>query len=257
MKKTYYLQTYLVSDVGMIRKKNEDNFIFHGRYNEKAEDHMECENHICITEPVLYGVFDGMGGEAFGEVASSLMAATCQKYLLHAGHLKEDATALCQTGNELVVREEKQRGLSMGSTASMLLFDETVVACNVGDSPIYLYRDGVLRAIYEEQTEKKLYEEMGLQEILKKRKKYRLTQHIGMPEEGLQILPYLEEIEIQDGDVFLICSDGLTDMVEEAVMKETLSTIDAESARKLVSYALENGGHDNVTVILIQVRGCN
>ena len=98
---------------------------------------------------------------------------------------------------------------------------------------------------------------MGLQEILKKRKKYRLTQHIGMPEEGLQILPYLEEIEIQDGDVFLICSDGLTDMVDEAVIKETLSTIDAESARKLVSYALENGGHDNVTVILIQVRGCN
>ena len=257
MKKAYYLQTYLVSDVGMIRKKNEDNFIFHGRYNEKAEDHMECENHICITEPVLYGVFDGMGGEAYGEVASSLMAATCQKYPLHTGHLKEDAIALCQNGNELVVREEKQRGLSMGSTASMLLFDETVVACNVGDSPIYLYRDGVLRAIYEEQTEKKLYEEMGLQEILKKKKKYRLTQHIGMPEEGLQILPYLEEIEIQDGDVFLICSDGLTDMVEEAVMKETLSTIDAESARKLVNHALENGGHDNVTVILIQVRDCN
>lgn len=257
MKKAYYLQTYLVSDVGMIRKKNEDNFIFHGRYNEKSEDHMECENHICITEPVLYGVFDGMGGEAYGEVASFLMAETCQKYPLHTGHLKEDAIALCQNGNELVVREEKQRGLSMGSTASMLLFDETVVACNVGDSPIYLYRDGVLRAIYEEQTEKKLYEEMGLQEILKKRKKYRLTQHIGMPEEGLQILPYLEEIEIQDGDVFLICSDGLTDMVEEAVMKETLSTIDAESARKLVSHALENGGHDNVTVILIQVRGCN
>lgn len=257
MKKAYYLQTYLVSDVGMLRKKNEDNFIFHGRYNEKSEDHMECENNICITEPVLYGVFDGMGGEAFGEVASFLMAENCQKYLLHAGHLKEDATALCQIGNELVVREEKQRGLSMGSTASMLLFDETVVACNVGDSPIYLYRDGVLRAIYEEQTEKKLYEEMGLQEILKKKKKYRLTQHIGMQEEGLQILPYLEEIEVQDQDVFLICSDGLTDMVEEAVMKETLSTIDAESARKLVSHALENGGHDNVTVILIQVRGCN
>ena len=46
-------------------------------------------------------------------------------------------------------------------------------------------------------------------------------------------------------------------MVDEAVIKETLSTIDAESARKLVSHALENGGRDNVTVILIQVKGCN
>ena len=257
MKKAYYLQSYLVSDVGMIRKKNEDNFIFHGRHNEKSEDHMEFENHIYITEPVLYGVFDGMGGEAYGEVASSLMAMTCQKYLPRIGHLKEDAMALCQAGNELVVKEEKQRGLSMGSTASMLFFDETVVACNVGDSPIYLYRDGVLRAIYEEQTEKKLYEEMGLHEILKKKKKYSLTQHIGMREEGLQILPYLEEIEVQDQDVFLICSDGLTDMVDEAVIKETLSAIDEESARKLINHALENGGHDNVTVILIQVRDCN
>ena len=78
-----------------------------------------------------------------------------------------------------------------------------------------------------------------------------------MQEEGLQILPYLEEIEVQDQDVFLICSDGLTDMVDEAVIKETLSAIDEESARKLINHALENGGHDNVTVILIQVRDCN
>ena len=78
-----------------------------------------------------------------------------------------------------------------------------------------------------------------------------------MQGEGLQILPYLEELEVQDQDVFLICSDGLTDMVDEAVIKETLSTIDAESARKLVSHAIENGGRDNVTVILIQVKGCN
>ena len=139
----------------------------------------------------------------------------------------------------------------------MLIFDEKVVVCNVGDSPIYLYRDGVLQSIYEEQTERKLYEELGLQEILKKKKKYCLTQHIGMQGEGLQILPYLEELEVQDQDVFLICSDGLTDMVDEAVIKETLSTIDAESARKLVSHAIENGGRDNVTVILIQVKGCN
>ena len=78
-----------------------------------------------------------------------------------------------------------------------------------------------------------------------------------MQGEGLQILPHLEELEVQDQDVFLICSDGLTDMVDEAVIKETLSTIDAESARKLVSHAIENGGRDNVTVILIQVKGCN
>lgn len=253
MKKTYYLQSYLVSEVGLVRKKNEDNFIFRRVYNEKNERHMEFREQVCLTEPMLYGVFDGMGGEAYGEVASSLMAMVCQKYQLHSGYMKEDARALCQIGNELVVREEELRGLSMGSTASMLIFDEKVLACNVGDSPIYLYRDGALRPIYEEQTEKMLYEQMGLVDVVNKKKKYRLMQHIGFQGEGIQLLPYLEEIEVKDKDIFLICSDGLTDMVDEESIKDALSSFDEKSAMRLVNLAIENGGHDNITVILIRV----
>lgn len=256
MEKTYCLRTCLASDVGQVRKKNEDNFIFRGIYNEKSERHMEYVESVCLTEPLLYGIFDGMGGEAYGEVASRLMAMVCQKYRLHLGYLPEDARALCQIGNELVVREEEQRGLPMGSTASMLFFYKKVLSCNVGDSPIFLYRDGILRPIYEEQTEKKLYEQMGLTEILSNKKKYRLLQHIGVQEEGVQILPYMEEIEVKDQDVFLICSDGLTDMVNEEAIKEVLSSFDKESAKRLVDLALTNGGYDNVTVLLIQVEKC-
>lgn len=246
----------MASDVGRIREKNEDNFIFHGIYNEKSERHMEYREKLCLTEPVLYGIFDGMGGEAYGEEASRLMAMVCQRYHLHPGHLPEDARALCQIGNELVAREEELCGLSMGSTASMLIFYEKVLSCNVGDSPIFLYRDGILRPIYEEQTEKKLYEQMRLIEILNKKKKYRLLQHIGLQGEGMQILPYMEEIEVKDQDVFLICSDGLTDMVNEEDVEEVLSSFDEDSARRLVDLALVNGGHDNVTVLLIRVEEC-
>lgn len=244
----------MASDVGWIRKKNEDNFIFHERYNEKSERHMEYREKLCLTEPMLYGIFDGMGGESYGEVASRLMAMVCQKYHLHPRHLSEDARALCQIGNELVAREEELLGLSMGSTASMLFFHEKVLSCNIGDSPIFLYRDGILRPIYEDQTEKKLYEQMRLTEILNKKKKYRLLQYIGLQEEGMQILPYMEEIEVKDQDVFLICSDGLTDMVNEETIEEVLSSFDEESARKLVDLALANGGYDNVTVLLIRVE---
>ncbi len=247
----------MASNVGLVRRKNEDNYIFHGKYNEKSEQNMEDKKQVCLTEPILYGVFDGMGGEAYGEEASCLMAKVCQKYQLHIGHLQEDARALCMIGNELVVREEELRGLSMGSTASMLIFDEKVLACNVGDSPIYLYRNGDLRAIYEEQTEKKLYEQMGLTDVLNNKKKYRLIQHIGFQGEGIQILPYLEEIEVKDQDIFLICSDGLTDMADEESIKKVLSSFDEESAMRLVNLALENGGHDNVTAILIRVGEIN
>lgn len=254
MKNGYCLRAYVVSDVGRIREKNEDNFICHGVYNEKSENHMEYRGDLSITEPMLYGIFDGMGGEAYGEVASRLMSMVCQKYHLHPGHLEEDAGALCHIGNELVTREEELRGLSMGSTASMLLFHEKVLACNVGDSPIFLYRDGTLRRIYEEQTEKKLYEQMQLTEILNKKKKYRLLQHIGMRGEGIRIFPYLEELEVKNQDIFLICSDGLTDMVSEADIEQVLSTVDEDSAKRLVDLALANGGYDNVTVILIRVE---
>lgn len=243
----------MASDIGRIRKKNEDNFIFHGMYNEKAEKHIEHRKKTGLTEPILYGIFDGMGGEAYGEVASRLMAMVCQKYQLHPEYLQKDACALCQIGNEFVTREEELRGLSMGSTASMLIFYEKVLACNVGDSPIFLYRDGELRKIYEEQTEKKIYEQMQFTEILNKKKKYRLLRHIGMQGEEIRVSPYIEEIEVKDQDVFLICSDGLTDMVSEEAIGQVLSALDDDSAERLVNLALENGGYDNVTVILIKV----
>ena len=243
----------MASDLGRIREKNEDNYIFCGMYNEKTEKHVEHQKKLCLTEPMLYGIFDGMGGEAYGEVASRLMAMVCQKYQLHPGHLQKDACALCQIGNEFVTREEELRGLSMGSTASMLIFHEKVLACNVGDSPIFLYRDGALRKIYEEQTEKKIYEQMKFAGVLNKKKKYRLLQHIGMQGEGVRISPYVEEIEVKDQDIFLICSDGLTDMVSEEVIEQELSVFDDDGAKRLVNLALENGGYDNVTVILVKV----
>lgn len=74
-----------------------------------------------------------------------------------------------------------------------------------------------------------------------------------MQGEEIRVSPYIEEIEVKDQDVFLICSDGLTDMVSEEAIGQVLSALDDDSAERLVNLALENGGYDNVTVILIKV----
>ena len=263
----YMLEASAITDVGKIREHNEDNFFFYGQINETVNAHMELQKQKKLEEPQLFGVFDGMGGERYGEEASFLMADTCRQFPLHPGFLEKDADALCQIGNERVIQAMKERSARMGTTASMLLFDEEVTACNVGDSPIYLFRDGQLYPFYQEHTEKSLYESLNLGYLLEKKKKYRLTQNIGMSGEDMSLLPYVESKEIQDGDLFLICSDGLTDMVSEEQIVQCLESYDslkidgnqsvtcsfADCGQRLLRMALEAGGRDNITMVLIRV----
>ena len=263
----YMLEASVITDVGKIREHNEDNFFFYGQINETVNAHMELQKQKKLEEPQLFGVFDGMGGERYGEEASFLMADTCRQFPLHPGFLEKDADALCQIGNERVIQAMKERSARMGTTASMLLFDKEVTACNVGDSPIYLFRDGQLYPFYQEHTEKSLYESLNLGYLLEKKKKYRLTQNIGMSGEDMSLLPYVGSKEIQDGDLFLICSDGLTDMVSEAQIVQCLGEYDflnldgnqsatcslADCGQRLLRMALEAGGRDNITMVLIRV----
>lgn len=251
--KKYKLNACIVTDTGRIREKNEDNFIFDGQINEQMESHIALQREIYVGQPVLFGVFDGMGGEAYGEHASFLMADTCRRYQLHANYPEEDAKALCCIGNERVIQEEEQRKASMGTTASMLFFGKDVLACNVGDSPIFLLRKGHLYPIYEEHTERSLYKQLNLGDVLNKKKKYRLLQNIGMEGKDITIQPYLRSIEWQDKDIFLICSDGLTDMVDEEEILNCLERCKENSASELLGMALQAGGRDNITVACIQI----
>ena len=248
-KRKYKIDACVATDAGRIRAQNEDNFIFAGQMNETGASRLEFWRELEMTQPVVFGIFDGMGGEAYGERASFLMADTCQQYRLHAGYLKEDAKALCCIGNERVCREEEQRKASMGTTASMIIFHENALICNVGDSPIFLYRGRMLYPIYEEHTERRLYEQLHMGEVLNKNQKYRLLQNIGMTEDDLVIQPYIDTVELQDKDIFLICSDGLTDMLGEAEIKNCLNSYGKQCASELVRLALEAGGRDNITVI--------
>lgn len=285
----YILESCVMTDVGKVREHNEDNFFFYGQINDDVNAHIESQRTEEWKHPVLFGVFDGMGGESYGEKASFLMADICRQYELHKNYLEEDAKALCHIGNERVTHEADERAARMGSTASMLIFGEDVIACNVGDSPIFLYREGKLCPIYQEHTEKTLYESLNLGHLLEKKKKYRLTQNLGMSGEDMSLQPYTEHIDLQDGDLFLICSDGLTDMVSEETIAEYLGNLSGmrkhteyqsdeiclgqtdvcadnvssektyaeyqveKAGKELVDLALEAGGRDNVTLVLIRV----
>ena len=240
---------------GLVRRKNEDNLILCNRIlpEDKTE---ECLSKKTRSS-ALFGVFDGMGGFLFGEKASFLSAKVAKNIFKEKKKLNvEDMNRICTDANEAICEFMEQEAIEyMGTTAAMLYFEgKKLLLCNVGDSPIYRYRDGVLQRIHKEHSERSLREAL-LGETIPQSKKFKLTQYIGMRPEEVRIEPYLAEGVLRAGDYYLICSDGISDMVEddriEAVMAEQSNPF--HITKKLIALALEAGGKDNATVICVQV----
>ena len=249
-----------ISHPGKCREKNEDNFCFNGKTLTAEGTARPLRFRAAADKPTFFGVFDGMGGIQAGEKASAIAVETAQTAMQDLSSDTDYETFLidiCRTANRLTCDEMthvlKQR---MGTTASMLLFaKEQYWLCNIGDSPVYLFRDDTLQPIFCEHTEKQNYLRLhGVDAPLPKRK-FRLTQHIGIFHDELEIEPYVATDRIQPKDRFLITSDGLTDMVTEEAIAETLKKrkSPAKTVKLLMQQALDNGGKDNITIICIDV----
>lgn len=140
----------------------------------------------------------------------------------------------------------------MGSTLAGLYFTGNQVwTVNVGDSRCFLLRDGKLRQISEDQTDEAYMKENGIQG----RKPY-LTQYMGMNPEEVRVLPYMDCLQTKRGDRFLICSDGVSDMVPvdflETMIQQTQST--AKCVDAILTAALDAGGKDNITAIVLEIN---
>lgn len=242
-------------DTGRVRKNNEDNFYFGGRMLPRNNNglRMVYTHKLKSDEMPLLAVFDGMGGEESGEVASFLaadMADRCaeqlKKYCIAPRDFFED---MCTRMNRAVCEESQKLAFGrMGSTVAALLFvSDTAYVCNLGDSRVYRLRDNELMQISVDHTE--------LQPSNVTRKP-RLMQHLGIFEDELRLEPYIAKGTVEKDDRYLICSDGLTDMLSNV---EICSIIKAhksvkQATAKLIERALKNGGKDNVTVILCRVK---
>jgi protein phosphatase len=198
-------------------------------------------------------VFDGMGGEEKGETASFLAARVMQE---RAAAEVPDPEAyfasLCEEMNLAVCRENETLASGrMGTTMVSLLFSRgSVCACNLGDSRAFRYREGTLLQISTDHVET-----LGPADIRAGRKP-RLIQHLGVPPRLLKLEPSTAECACKKGDVYLICSDGLTDMVSEERLAQLLGTGKSvrRIAERLLSAALDAGGRDNVTAIICAVE---
>jgi hypothetical protein len=128
--------------------------------------------------------------------------------------------------------------------------------CDLGDSPIFLIHGGDIRQISYEHTERHNYEQI-FGDNYDKNKKFRLTQHLGIFPNEMVLSPYNKREPFEVGDRFLICSDGVTDMIpkqEIAAIISSKKTVD-KAAELLLKTALDNGGRDNITIILGEISG--
>lgn len=249
-----YASAACAVSIGKIRGNNEDNLYFNGfilpQENTGHEQIMTCEGTLRI--PVCYGVFDGMGGEARGEEASYIAAKMLKEIAEKNGAGMETVLRAIEKANSAICEaaDWHREGL-MGSTLVTLCVDfKDAHICNLGDSRAYLLRREKLRQISEDHTDWALLEACGI-----KNRRPRLTQHLGIPPTELMLQPYCASLAIQPGDRFLLCSDGLTDMVQTIELEQIMRVgSDASSIVSiLMRAALQNGGRDNITIIVCEI----
>ena len=234
---------------GLVRVNNEDNYYCAGQYLPMVHGDVPAFTGTLLPgRAAAFAVFDGMGGEERGEAASFLAAEEYarggQCAAGSAVYLEE--TALCRQMNRRVLTYAKEHHVSgCGSTAVTLCFDtEDIHGFNLGDSRCYRYSGGKLTAMSKDHA---------VTSPVTRRS--RLTQCLGIPEEEFLVEPALYRADYLPGDLYLLCSDGLTIAVNPVKIESVLSEKaplpgKLEALRELV---FQRGAEDNVTMILFEI----
>lgn len=232
-----------VSHKGKIRKNNEDYYrlVFPNTYKHFRE--------------TLLVLADGMGGYNNGEVASKLAVNLFIDFYRKSKEkrlINKIYNALINTNKNVyneALKNDKYSG--MGTTIALLvIYNDFAVIANIGDSRIYHYSNNILHQLSEDHSWVK---EIGLtdEEAKLHPKRNIITRTIG---KKADVIPYLHTVPIKKGDIFLLCSDGLTTHVSDQQINKVLgsSVTLQEKQNFLLKLALDAGGSDNITIILAQ-----
>ncbi len=249
-----------VTHAGRIRRENEDNYDLNGRMTSTGDLRKGSAFVQSMTEPFHLSVCDGMGGESFGDLASGIAVETIAAHATNVYDSGEDfsfAISNClDDANSRICAEINARGKRMGTTlAAMYAVKGKVYCVNIGDTRIYHYSKGILEQISFDHTHAQTIVDAG--QVSQDRIRSipdakRLTRHLGVFPEEASLSPNISVIDdVDNGDIILLCSDGLTDMLSDDEITSILSTGESSQdvASKLVRSALERGGKDNITVM--------
>lgn len=248
-----------ITDIGRKRQRNEDSYLV----NDKIG---------------LYIVADGMGGHAGGEFASKIAVSTVEEIIRGEDRVRSNVPtesyldtdpsaaegqeqerlkeAINRAGNMIVRRafeDPELKGMGTTSTVMFVSNDKAYIA-HVGDSRAYCVRDGQIIQITEDHSLVHEQLKSGLiteEEAKTHQLKNIITRSVGVQEE-VEVDTIVWKIQI--GDSYLLCSDGLSNMVHDHELQDIITKFNAEqAARELVDLANSRGGEDNITLILLKV----
>lgn len=226
------------TDIGCVREQNEDSL---------------------IVQPPLFVVADGMGGHAAGEVASEIAVKTISECAPDHADAEELGAAVEQANRDIInaaLAGEGREGMGTTCTAAMLEANKLVIA-QVGDSRAYLLHNGELTQLTRDHSLMANMIEAGQitpEEARVHPNRSVITRALG---NDPTTTADLYEINVEDGDRLLLCSDGLSSMVEDSRIEEVMNRIadPQRCASALVNEAISEGGLDNVTVIVANADG--
>ena len=235
---TLAVRAVAATDQGLVRSNNEDAVFVGNR---------------------LFVVADGMGGLPAGELASDILVQTLAPVdeRPDSGEPLQELIEALETANERIEAAVADDGArdGMGTTVTaLLLAGDRVAALNVGDSRCYLSRDGELTQLTRDDTYVQALVDQGVltpDDARRHPQRALVTQAV----QGGPFRPAGRMVPIRPGDRFLLCSDGLSDYVDDGVIAATLRDVTdrKECATELIHRTLEAGAPDNVTVIVADV----
>ena len=210
--------------------------------------------------PCIFAVCDGMGGEARGELASLIAVKTLHEHSteIKSGKIDEAVQSFISDANERLCKIMNEAKFRTGTTLALVVIAKDLVhAYNIGDSRIYKLQDGKFSCISEDHTVAAQKIKLGLltpEQALNDKSRHVLTRCLGVFDEEMILTPYASpEFRANKNCRILLCSDGLTGMLPDEEIRNIMLTCKncSSAVHKLVENALQNGGRDNITCIII------
>ncbi len=241
------MESYGITDIGIRREVN--------------QDYIYCNDNTIGLLPNLYIVADGMGGHKAGDFASRFSVTVFEKEIREqrARTIIGSMEGALRQANELLLKEAKADPAyeGMGTTfVAGTIVENRLFVVNIGDSRLYIIEEtGQIKQITQDHSlveEKILRGELDRKEAKYHPQKNVITRAIGATD---QIFPDFFEVELEGIAYIFLCSDGLTNMVEDSTIRDIIlqeGTV-KEKAKRLVALANENGGMDNISLILIHI----
>ncbi len=235
-----------VSNIGSVRKQNEDMALVQGEFirDSKLQLHIEPTSYM----PIVVAVADGIGGHNGGELASELAISSLDEFVhLFPSGLTDKAL---QNKFNVWVKEIHQsivqKGIdipefyNMGTTlVGILIYDNRIFWFNVGDSRLYRVRDKIITQISSDHSARKMMNPNAPSNLI--------CNSIGAGEACF--IDFYPMNTVFDDDTYILCSDGLNDMISDDEIDQII--IEQGSAQDLVDAAIKAGGNDNVTVVTL------